>query len=118
MECGQEIRVKDINGSNVMRFIAQCEGRFLLITWLPDWRNGYMLPNWQAVLRELIAQAVPAKLTERLKTAESMATGLYVSFPLTYPLSAQELANLVGVPVADVRAELDDLTMTEASYGD
>ena len=112
MKCGEAIYVKDINGSFVLRFIAQCEGRFLLISnSFTDYRNGYLLSDWHGVLREMVAQTMPAKLIEKVMTAESTATGLYASIPLTYPLSAQGLANVLGVPVDEVRAQLADLAV-------
>lgn len=111
MNCGEMILVRDFYGANAMRFLAQCGGRFVLITNGLDHLNGYMITDWRGVLRELIAKAVPAKLTERTMMAESTATSLYVGFPLTYPLSALNFANLLGVPAEDVRAQLADLAV-------
>lgn len=111
MNCGAEILVRNIHGANEVRFIAQCEGRFLLISYGGDWRNGYMLPDWRGVLRELVAMTVPAKLTERLRDVQSAGTGLFYSFPLSWPLSARAIADLMGVPVDEVRAELADLAV-------
>ena len=48
MNCGEEIRVKDIYGSYVLRFIAQCHGRFMVISHTYDQRNGYLLSDWKA----------------------------------------------------------------------
>lgn len=106
--------MKDWSGTYVARVIAQCHERFLLISHLGDHRNGYMLANWQAVLRELVALAVPAKLLERTVSAESTATGLYHHIPLTYPLSAQGLADILGVDADEVREQLADLAVQVA----
>lgn len=111
MNCGEAIFVKDFYGSIALRCIAQCHGRFMLISHTWDSRNGYLLPDWHGVLRELVALAVPAKLTEKIMNAESTATGLYVNIPLTYPLPVKGLADLLGVPVDDVRAQLADLAV-------
>ena len=112
MNCGQEIRVQDTYGATAMRFIAQCEGRFMLISHTFDHLNGYMLADWRGVLRELVAAAVPAKLIEKTKRVEGIAVnGLYIGFPLTYPLSVKSLADLLGVPADEVRAQLADLAV-------
>lgn len=112
MKCGEAIYVKDINGTFIVRFIAQCEGRFLLISNnIVDYRNGYMLSDWHGVLREMVAEAVPAKLIEKTRTAESTATGFYANIPLTYPLSAAGLAKVLGVDIDEVRAQLADLAV-------
>ncbi len=103
--------VKNFYGAYAVRFIAQCEDRFLMITSNLDPRNGYMLADWKGVLRELIALAVPAKLLDKTMSAESTGTGLYVAFPLTYPLSVDNFVNLLGVPAAEVRAQLADLAV-------
>lgn len=110
MNCGEEIRVQDINGANVARFIAQCHGRFIVISY-QSYMNGYVLGDWQAVLRELVALAVPAKLTEKTLRAESAANGTYSNIPLTYPLSVSGLADLLGVSRDDVRGQLADLAV-------
>lgn len=114
-ECGTAIYVKDLNSAYDCRFIAQCGGRFLLISRSGDYRNGYLLHDWRAVLRELAALTVPAKLVEKVKTAESGA-GQYVNVPLTWPLSAASLAALLGADEGEVRAELDDLAMPGSVY--
>lgn len=114
MNCGAEILVRNIHGTNEVRFIAQCEGRFLLISYGGDWRNGYMLPDWRGVLRELVAMTLPAGLRERIRDVQSAGSGAYSAFPLTYPLSARALADLLGVPVDEVRAELSDLAVDVA----
>lgn len=111
MKCGQAIYVKDFYGSFVVRFIAQCEGRFLMISNGLDGRNGYRLADWRGVFRELIALAVPAKMIEKTRSVEASAFGPYVSFPLTYPLSVSNFVNLLGVPADEVRAELADLAV-------
>ena len=111
MKCGETIHVRDIFGASVLRCIAQCEGRFMLISFARDHLNGYLLPDWHGVLRELVTLAVPAKLTEKTMTAESTATGVYVNIPLTYPLSVKGLADLVGVFPDDVREQLEDLVV-------
>ena len=111
MNCGEAVTVKDQYGSYSVRFIAQCEGRFLQITHTGDYRNGYMLADWHGVLREIVAKAVPAKMIERIMTAESSAAGLYINVPLTYPLSVRGLADLLGVPADEVRAQLADLAV-------
>jgi len=108
VNCGEEIRVKDLSGSYAVRFIAQCHGRYLVLAYR-EFMNGWMLADWKAVLRELVALAVPAKLMEKTMTAESSSGGLYVNIPLTYPLSAKGLADLLGVPADEVKAQLDDL---------
>lgn len=74
-------------------------------------RNGYLLNDWHGVLRELVALTVPAALIEKTRTAESTATGLYVNFPLTYPLSVGSLASLLDAPTDEVRAQLADLAV-------
>jgi hypothetical protein len=111
MNCGAEILVRDIYGANAYRFIAQCHDRYLLISHVGDWRNGYMLPNWQAVLRELVAMAVPGKITERVMDVQSAGSGTYHMFRLAYPLSAKAFADLLGVDADEVRAELADLAV-------
>ena len=111
MNCGQEIRVLDIYRATAMRFIAQCEGRFMLISHTFDQNNGYILSDWHGVLRELVALAVPAKMIDKTRSAESTATGLYVNIPLTYPLSVKGLADLLGVGADDVREQLADLAV-------
>lgn len=114
MKCGQGIIVKDFWGSHAHRFIAQCEGRYLLISSPMDGRNGYLLNDWRAVLRELVALTVPRPLLEKTQTVEAAAPddGLYLNFPLTYPLSVSSLARLFGVPPSEVAAELADLAVS------
>lgn len=111
MKCGEAVIVKDVHGSYSARFIAQCEGRFLLITHTGDYRNGYMLTDWHGVLRELVARTVPAKMIEHICHAESTGTGTYNYLPLTYPLPVKGLANLLGVPADEVREQLADLAV-------
>ena len=113
MKCGDTIFVRDLNGSNARRFIAQCGGRFMLISHIAgDYRNGFILSGWPGVLRELIVQTVPASLAERAFTIESTANGKYVNFPLTYPLSIMSLAEALGIEAADVRTMLKDLAVS------
>ena len=110
MNCGEEIRILDPFGSREVRFIGQCHDRFMVIAHQGHGRlNGYLLDDWKAVLRELVALAVPARLTEKIMTAESTSGGKYARIPLTYPLSTSGLADLLGVPADDVREQLGDL---------
>ena len=113
MECGSELRVKDIYGANKFRFIAQCHGRFLVISHSLDYaRNGNMLPDWGGVLRELVAVTVPAKMIEHQCTAEGIdERGLYVGFPLTYPLSVSGLAALLHTSTDNIAGHLADLAV-------
>jgi hypothetical protein len=112
VKCGETIFVRDWTGTYVMRFIAQCEGRYLLISHSLDPRNGFFLMGWRDVLHELVAQAVPAKLSaDKHLSAESQTAGSYQNIMLTYPLSARTLAAVLGVPAVDVTAELDDLAV-------
>lgn len=111
MNCGEEIRVKDHWGSVRFRFIAQCENRFMVISNSLDHLNGYMLPDWHQVLRELVAVTAPGKLIDKVHVAESSPAGRYVNIPLTYPLSAKGLADLLGVPADEVREQLADLAV-------
>jgi len=110
VNCGEEISIKDVFGTYVVRFIAQCEGRFFVIA-PGSHLNGYLLMDWRGVLRELIVKTVPAKLIEKRHDVQSSANGLYHCVPLNYPLSAKGLAGVLGVPVDDVRAELADLAV-------
>lgn len=105
------ILIRNIYGANEVRFIAQCGDRFLMISHSNDPRNGFMLADWTQVLREVVALAVPAKMTERFKTAESQISGTYSSMNLTYPLHAPSLAALLGVPADEVRSQLADLAV-------
>jgi hypothetical protein len=111
VKCGEEIRVKDLNGSYVIRYIAQCYGRFLTIASGISGRNGWMVADWHAVLRDLVAETVPRTLIERISTVESTADGTYNCVPLSYPLSVSGLAGVLGVPADEVRAQLDDLVV-------
>lgn len=111
MKCGEQIEVRDIQGATACRFIAQCGDRFMLVSRTWDWRNGYLLGDWQAVLRELVAMTVPAKLIEKQMNVQSNSGGRYASIPLTYPLSAKGLADVLGVPVEEVRMQLADLAV-------
>jgi len=111
MNCGAEILVRDVFGSNEMRFIAQCHGRYLLISNGLDFRNGYYLQDWRYVLRELVSLTVPEKLTDRHRDVQSAGSGTYTAFPLTYPLPVRELAALLGADADEVRAELSDLAV-------
>ena len=108
MDCGQEIRIVDVFRNTTVRFIAMCHGRFMIIAHTPAHLNGYLLPDWHAVLRELVVLAVPAKLIDRTMTAEAAPGGQYVSFPLTYPLSIKSLADLLNAPPDEVGAQLAD----------
>lgn len=110
MNCGDTIYVKDPYGAHAVRFIAQCHGRFMVIVPFGH-NNGFLLPDWRAVLRELVALAVPAKLITNTMMVESTAGGTYTGFPLTYPLSAKGLADALGADAAEVRAELADLAV-------
>jgi hypothetical protein len=95
-----------------MRFIAQCEGRFMLISYaVGDYRNGMLLQDWRPVLRELVGLSVPSGLTEMMHAVQSAASGLYVSFPLSFPLPVAELGHLLGVTPASVRAALEDMAV-------
>ena len=98
--------MKDWYGANAMQVLAQCDNLFLVISHQRDWLNGMRVVGWQAVLRELVALAVPRKLVDRTFIAESTASGQYVNVPLTYPLSAESLARLLDAPVSEVRAHL------------
>jgi hypothetical protein len=108
VNCGEEIRVKDLNGSYAVRFVAQCHGRYMVIAYR-EFMNGYLLGDWKAVLRELVALAVPRRLIEKTMNAESSSGGRYANIPLTYPLSTKGLADLLGVPADEVKEQLDDL---------
>ena len=95
-----------------MRFIAQCGGRFMMISNSLDHHNGYFLSDWHGVVRELVAMTVPAKLTEKQCSAEGATNGFYCNFPMTYPLSVKSLADLLGVPRNEVRDQLADLAIS------
>lgn len=112
MKCGQAIAVKDFYGAYAVRFIAQCEGRFLMISNSLEPRNGYLLADWRGLLREMTGMTVPARIIEKVRTVEATgASGLYVGFALTWPLSVSDFVNLLGVPADEVRAELADLAV-------
>lgn len=111
MNCGEEIQVKNIWGSVTLRFIAQCGGRFMQISDRGDIPNGYLLPDWHGALRQLVALTVPEKLTEKMMSAASTATGRYAHIPLTYPLSVKGLADVLGAPADEIRAQLEDLAV-------
>lgn len=112
MKCGSEIVVRDELGTYAHRFVAQCEGRYLMISNGLDRYNGMMLPDWRYLLRELVTLTVPDSLRNRARVAQSAGTGAaYVSFPLTYPLTVTDLARLIDVPADDVRRELADLAV-------
>jgi hypothetical protein len=113
VKCGQEIHVQDMYRATSVQFVAQCEGIFIIIAHHPaSYLNGYRVVGWHAVLRELVALAVPAKLVDRTFTAESTASGQYVNVPLTYPLSVDGLARLLDAPADEVRAQLADLAVS------
>lgn len=107
LECGQAIRVRDQSGTYVTQFIAQCGGRFIMISspLSGDHRNGMMITDWHGVLRELVAQTQPAALREHTRMAESN-TDAYHSVPLTWPLMVAELAGVLGVQAYEVRDQL------------
>jgi len=112
MKCGQAVFAKNTYGAVVLRFIGQCDGRFIVVASnVADHRNGYMLPDWRAVLRELVGLCVPAKLAEQTLTAEGAGIPEWVCFPLTYPLAVSGFARLLGVPADDVREQLSDLAV-------
>ena len=112
MECGQVIYLKDINGNYARRFIAQCGGRFILISnSMSDWRNGYIMQDWRAVLRELVAAAQPPALGDHVCSAESAGDGNYHNVPLIWPLPVAELAGVLGVQAYEVREELAGLAV-------
>lgn len=113
MNCGSEIRVQDIFGANRARFIAQCGGRFLIISHSLDYpRNGNMVPDAGYVLRELVAMTVPGKMIQHQPTVEGMdATGRYVGFPLAYPLSVSGLAALLHTSTDYIAEQLADLAV-------
>ena len=113
MECGQAVDLKDIYGQRPIRFVAQCGGRWLMISHsLTNPRNGYMFSDWRGVVRELVAMAVPRSLeTERGYRAESLAGGLFHDIPLSYPLSVQGIAGVVGEDIEAVRELLADLAV-------
>ena len=119
MKCGQEIRVKDPFGTIVLQFIAQCDNMFIIIARpAVSYLNGYRVFGWQALVRELIALVVPAKLTEKRHDAESTASGQYVHVPLTYPLSVDGLAKLFDAPPDEMRIQLADLAVQmDPPYG-
>jgi hypothetical protein len=111
VNCGEAVIVKDWNGTYVRRFIADCHGRFILISHGLEPANGFILADWQAVLRELVALAVPEKLREKALTAESQGTGMYWSVFLTYPLSVRGLCGVLGASEDELRASLSDLAV-------
>ena len=107
-DCGQSIDLKDPYGSRSLRFIMQCHGQWLVINhmWGGLPHNGYLLHDWRAVLRELVAKTVPAKLAnERGLIAEGLAGGTYESILLGWPLSA------ASEDADAVRHELEDLAV-------
>jgi hypothetical protein len=109
VKCGEEIRVRDAFGAPVLRFIAQCQGRWIVISSLLDGRNGYLLPDDDAVIRELVCLTVPAALTDKVRVAEASPGGRYAAIPLSYPLSVRGIADLFGIEDAGrVRAQLKD----------
>jgi len=118
MQCGETIFVKDAFGTIVARFIANCHGQFMMITHGLEPMNGYILPDWKAVLRELVARTVPAKLTDKYMLVEGTRTGQYVGWPLTYPLSVSGLAQLFGAEPGEVRAQLADLAVSHDELPD
>lgn len=114
IECGKSVDVKDVTGAFVVRFIGQCGGRFLTVTgnWGRQPRNGYLLMDWRAVLRELVALSVPRSLEyDKGMTAMSQTGGLYNDLRLTYPLSVKGMAALLGEEVDAVREVLSDLAV-------
>lgn len=111
MKCGETIFVRDIDGSYRVRFIAQCGGRFLAVTHCGTVTgtclNGMILIDWKAVLRELVALAVPNSMIDKLQHVHTTAGGGYVDLALGYPLQASQLAQVLGG--ADVDEVLDML---------
>jgi hypothetical protein len=111
MRCGETVFVKDIFGSYAKRIVAQCDGRFMLITHGLDPYNGNILHDWRQALDHLIIVAVPAKMIDKQYAAESHVNGSYINVALAYPLPITPLAELFGLDPADVRAHLDDLAV-------
>jgi hypothetical protein len=110
MKCGEEIRIADMLGSVNTRFIAQCNGWFLVVDNKQNsYINGYRLPNWQSVMREMVAMTVPVALVEKTMYVESSTKGMYNRLPLSYPLSVKGLADILDVPGEEVSAELTDI---------
>lgn len=112
LKCGEAIEVRDLLNTTVARYMAQCDGRFLLITYGAQPFNGMLLMDWRAVLRQLVGRAVPAKLQyESAFSAQSMGSGLFRHLVLAYPLPVSDLAGLLDEDLAEVRAVLNDLAV-------
>jgi hypothetical protein len=111
MNCGETVFIKDIFGSYAKRIVAQCGGRFMLITHGLDPYNGNILMDWRQALDHLIMVTVPSKLLDKQMTAESHIGGSYIMMPLTYPLPITAMAELFGLEPVQVRAYLDDLAV-------
>jgi hypothetical protein len=111
MKCGETVFVKDMFGSYAKRIVAQCDGRFMLITHGLDPYNGNILHDWRQALDHLIMVTVPGKLLDKQMTAESHISGSYINVPLAYPLPITPLAELFGLEPVQVRAYLEDLAV-------
>lgn len=114
MKCGESVNVKRYDGAFAVRFVAQCNGRYLVINnaWSLSPRNGNLLSDWRGVVRELVALTVPRPLEyDKGLTAESAAGGLYHDLRLTYPLPVSGLAELLGVDLESMRELLSDLAV-------
>lgn len=115
MKCGEEIRITDINGSYVMRFRAVCNDQFLVIASpVKSYMNGFILQGWKDVLREMICLTVPMKLERERYQAQSSTNNMYHAVSLTYPLSATQLADMLGVPMLEVLAQLRDWSVPDS----
>lgn len=114
-ECGSAIEVIGLDGGLAVRFVAQCGGRFMVISnmsYQRTARNGNLLAGWRDLVRELVALTVPRSLAmDKAFDVAGVTGGLYRRFRLTYPLSVSELAGLVGESADDVRALLADLAV-------
>lgn len=109
--CGEAVEVRNAWNTTTVRFVAQCGGRFLVISNNAQPVNGLMLHDWRAVVRQLVALAVPHSLQHMGQQARSLAGGLYHDLMLTYPLSAAGLAALIGEDDGSVRDLLADLAV-------
>jgi hypothetical protein len=118
VKCGQAIEVIDFYGAPSITFHYVCQGapggdgHWLIVNRAMTWPPSGSLLQADAILRELVALAVPRKLTEHARTVRGTdSAGLYIGFPLTFPLPVGDLARLLRQSSEHVREQLSDMAV-------
>lgn len=113
--CGSELRLTDVNGALVARYVYLCSGRWLAIKNGEGWalsqgrlRNGTMCSDWRVIVEDWLSYITAADRDPRLawRVEGSGPDDQYYGLMLLPELDLSSIAGLLGLELAELREYL------------